>query len=125
MQEDLSQRYEQTKNIENQLHQIAEMNRTMATELSSQMEMAEQMYTDALFATTNLERGNVQLGKAARVKKESGCNSFIVLVGAAFLLLFVDYVYPGRRQFCGAIRCISLNIIEYGLLRMSAGNVRL
>lgn len=95
MQEDLSQRYEQTKNIENQLHQIAEMNRTMATELSSQMEMAEQMYTDALFATTNLERGNVQLGKAARVKKESGCNSFIVLVGAAFLLLFVDYVYPG------------------------------
>lgn len=71
------------------------MNRTMATELSSQMEMAEQMYTDALFATNNLERGNFQLGKAAKVKKDSGCTSFIVLVSAAILLLLVDYVYPG------------------------------
>jgi t-SNARE complex subunit (syntaxin) len=95
VQEDLSQRYEQTKSIEQNLHQIAEMNRAMATELTSQMEMAEKMYTDALFATTNLERGNVQLGKAAKVKKESGCNSFIVLVAAAILLLLVDYVYPG------------------------------
>lgn len=91
----MSQRYEQTKSIEQQLHQIAEMNRVMATELTSQMEMAEQMYTDALFATTNLERGNVQLGKAAKVKKESGWNSFVVLLVAALLLLVIDYVYPG------------------------------
>jgi t-SNARE complex subunit (syntaxin) len=95
LQEDLSQRYEQTRNIELQLHQVAEMNRTMAMELTSQMEVAERLYTEALSATSNLDRGNVHLRRAANVKKQSGYSMFIILLGAAIALLVIDYVYPG------------------------------
>lgn len=95
MQEDLSNRFEQARTIEQQLHQVAQLNRSMATELTSQMEVAERLYTEALVATNNLDSGNIQLRKAAKVKQSSGCTMFGILVCAAAALLVVDYVYPG------------------------------
>lgn len=95
MQEDLSHRFEQARTIEQQLHQVAQLNRSMATELTSQMEVAERMYTEALIATNNIDSGNVNLRKAAKVKQSSGCTMFSILVCAAAALLVVDYIYPG------------------------------
>lgn len=95
MQEDLSHRFEQARTIEQQLHQVAQLNRSMAVELTSQMEAAERLYTQALVATNNIDSGNVHLRKAAKVKQSSGCTMFGILVCAAVALLIVDYVYPG------------------------------
>lgn len=67
----------------------------MATELTSQVEAAERLYTEALVATNNIDSGNIQLRKAAKVKKSSGWTMFGILVSAAAALLVVDYVYPG------------------------------
>lgn len=67
----------------------------MAVELTSQMEVAERLYTEALVATNHIDSGNINLRKAAKVKQSSGCTMFGILVCAAAALLVVDYVYPG------------------------------
>lgn len=77
------------------MHEIAQINRSMASELTTQMEQSEKLYTDAVIATDHLHSGNVQLRKTVAVKKGSGWYLFLTLVGAGFALLVADAVYPG------------------------------
>jgi t-SNARE complex subunit (syntaxin) len=95
LQEALHQRFEQTRAIEAQMHDIAQINRTMALELATQMEQAEQLYAEALIATEHLHRGNVQLKKTVGVKKGSGWFLFAFLVIAGVILLILDTLMPG------------------------------
>jgi hypothetical protein len=71
------------------------MNRTMAIELSNQMEAAEKLYAEAVAATGFIERGNVQLKRTADVKRSSGWFMFLILVCAGVALLVIDFWYPG------------------------------
>ena len=95
VQEVLNKRFDQAQSIERQMHDIAQIHRTMAVELSAQMEQAEKLYTDAVIATEHLHRGNVQLKKTVAVKKGSGWYMFIVLVAAGIGLLLADALFPG------------------------------
>jgi t-SNARE complex subunit (syntaxin) len=95
VQQALTQRFEQTRAIERQMHEIAQTNRSIATELTAQMEQAERLYTDAVIATDFIHRGNVQLKKTVAVKKSSGWFLFVVLLAAGTALLVMDALYPG------------------------------
>jgi t-SNARE complex subunit (syntaxin) len=95
VQEVLHARFEQTRALEAQMHEVSQLERSMAVELTAQLEQAERLYTDALVATEHLQRGNVQLKKTVGVKRGSGWFLFIVLVGAGVLLLIIDALYPG------------------------------
>jgi hypothetical protein len=77
------------------MHDIAQINRTMALELASQMEHAERLYTEALVATEHIHHGNVQLRKTVGVKKGSGWFLFAFLVAAGIILLILDRLLPG------------------------------
>ena len=95
VQEVLNERFEQTRAIERQMHEVAQLHRSMAVELTLQLEQAEKLYSDALIATEHMQRGNVQLKKTVGVKKGSGWLLFWVLISAGLALLVVDWLYPG------------------------------
>ena len=94
-QEVLSKRFEQARAIERQMHEIAQINRSMATELTAQMEQSEKLYADAIIATDHMHSGNVQLRRTVAVKKGSGWYVFMTLVVAGLALLVLDALYPG------------------------------
>lgn len=77
------------------MHDVSQLGRSMAVELTSQMEASEKLYRDALVATEHIGQANVQLRKTVAVKKGSGWWLFLLLVAAGIALLVADALYPG------------------------------
>ena len=95
VQDALRQRFEQARVLERQMHDVSQLGRSMAVELTSQMEASEKLYRDALVATEHIGQANVQLRKTVAVKKGSGWWLFLLLVAAGIALLVADALYPG------------------------------
>ena len=77
------------------MHEVAAIQRSMAVELTAQVEQAEKLAADALVATEHVGQGNVALRKTVGVKKGSGWLMFGILVAAGVALLIIDHLYPG------------------------------
>lgn len=59
--------------------------------LTTQTELSEQLYEDAIATTSTVEKGNEQLREAKRRTKDSRLFILVFLIGASMSLLFLHY----------------------------------
>lgn len=93
LQNELLRRVDEVANAEKTVREIATLNQMFSTAILAQSEQIEQLYTEAVAATSNLDRGNVQLQKAIRSNKSGRKYLFIFLILSTLGILFLDWFY--------------------------------
>jgi syntaxin 18 len=71
--------------------EISALQTELLTHLQTQTQITEQLYEDAIAATGQVEKGNVQLREAKRRAKDSRLFILVFLIGASLSLLFLHY----------------------------------
>ena len=74
--------------------EISQLNQVFSTQIQEQSEQLELLYEEALEATVNLDKGNVELGKALKYNKEGGRIIISIILFFTAALLFLDW-YQG------------------------------
>jgi syntaxin 18 len=82
---------ESVQQAEARLMDISALQMELVTRLTQQTELTDQLYEDALTATSTVEKGNEQLKEAKRRAKDSRLFILVFLLGASFSLLFLHY----------------------------------
>ncbi len=82
---------ESVQQAEVRLRDISTLQMELVTRLTQQTELTDQLYEDALTATSTVEKGNEQLREAKRRAKDGRIFILVFLVGASFSLLFLHY----------------------------------
>ena len=84
---------ESVHQAEARLMDISALQMELVTRLTQQTEVTDQLYEDALTATSTVEKGNEQLKEAKRRAKDSRLFILVFLLGASFSLLFLHYYW--------------------------------
>lgn len=82
---------ESVQQAEARLRDISTLQIELVTRLTQQTELTDQLYEDALTATSTVEKGNEQLKEAKRRAKDGRIFILVFLIGASFSLLFLHY----------------------------------
>jgi syntaxin 18 len=84
---------DQVQHAERTVREIATLNQMFSTAILHQSEQIEKLYSEAVAATHNIGRANVQLDKAIRTNKSAQKIIFILLLLASLTVLFLDWFY--------------------------------
>jgi len=76
---------------EARLMEISALQMELITHLTSQTELTDQLYEDAIASTSMVEQGNTQLVEAKRRSKDSRLFILVFLIGASLSMLFLHY----------------------------------
>ena len=82
---------ESVQQAEARLRDISTLQMELVTRLTQQTELTDQLFEDALTATSTVEKGNEQLKEAKRRAKDGRIFILVFLIGASFSLLFLHY----------------------------------
>ena len=82
---------ESVHQAEARLMDISALQMELVTRLTQQTELTNQLYEDAITATSTVEKGNEQLKEAKRRAKDGRLFILVFLLGASFSLLFLHY----------------------------------
>ena len=82
---------ESVQQAESRLMDISALQMELVTHLTKQTELTDQLYEDAITATSTVEKGNEQLKEAKRRAKDGRLFILVFLVGASLSLLFLHY----------------------------------
>lgn len=82
---------ESVQQAESRLMDISALQMELVTRLTQQTELTDQLYEDALTATSTVEKGNEQLKEAKKRAKDGRLFILVFLIGASFSLLFLHY----------------------------------
>ncbi|KAI8367021.1 hypothetical protein EDC96DRAFT_462202 [Choanephora cucurbitarum] len=91
MLEELSNTLNQVKNAEKALLEIATLQTQLTNHLAAQTIQTDRLYADAIATTNRVEQGNTQLISARERNRSSRKFMVAFLVGASFVLLFLDW----------------------------------
>lgn len=93
LQEELIETADEVQRAERNIREIATLNQMFSTAILQQSEQIEKLYSDAVAATGNIKKANVQLDKAVKVNRSSQKIMFFFLLFASIALLFLDWYY--------------------------------
>ena len=93
LQEELLGTADEVMLVERNVREISVLNRMFSTTILQQSEQIEKLYNDAVAATSNISRANVQLDKAVKTNRSSQKWMFMLLLCASLTLLFLDWFY--------------------------------
>ena len=93
LQAELLNMTDQVQHTERTVREIATLNQMFSTAILHQSEQIEKLYGEAVAATTNISRANIQLGKAVKTNKSAQKCMFLLLLMASLGLLFLDWWY--------------------------------
>jgi len=85
---------ESAAQVQRTMVEISQLNQVFSTQIQEQSEQLELLYEEALEATVNLDKGNVELGKALKYNKEGGRIIISIILFFTAALLFLDW-YQG------------------------------
>lgn len=91
MLENLNNTLNQIKSAEKALLEISTLQTQLTNHLAAQTLQTDQLYADALATTKTVERGNTQLLSAKERNRGSRRFMLAFLIGASFVLLFLDW----------------------------------
>jgi len=91
--EELTQLSTRVQETEKMMQEIATLNQMLSTQIMGQTEQIEMIYFDAVTASLNMTRGNVHLRKAVDLNRSARKYVLVLMVLAAFVLLFFDRFY--------------------------------
>ncbi|CAO3612078.1 unnamed protein product [Mucor fragilis] len=91
MLEDLNNTLNQVKSAEKALLEISTLQTQLTNHLAAQTIQTDKLYADAIATTEKVEQGNLQLITARERNKSSRNFMLIFLLGASFVLLFLDW----------------------------------
>ncbi|KAL9545698.1 hypothetical protein MBANPS3_007034 [Mucor bainieri] len=91
MLEDLNNTLNQVKSAEKALLEISTLQTQLTNHLAAQTIQTDKLYADAIATTDKVEQGNLQLFRARERNKSSRNFMLIFLMGASFVLLFLDW----------------------------------
>lgn len=91
LQEQLASAAQQAQGIERTVREITTINQMISTAVMQQAEMIEQLYNNAVDATHNIKRGNVDLKKTIQLNRSSRYYLLVLMVTLSLLLLFFDW----------------------------------
>ncbi|KAI8367720.1 hypothetical protein BD560DRAFT_399360 [Blakeslea trispora] len=91
MLEELSNTLNQVKNAEKALLEIATLQTQLTNHLAAQTIQTDRLYADAIATTDRVEQGNLQLISARERNRSSRKFMLAFLIGASFVLLFLDW----------------------------------
>lgn len=73
------------------MREIATLNQMFSAAITQQSEQIEKLYAEAVAATANISRANVQLGKAIRTNRSARKYLVIFFLVASLGMLFLDW----------------------------------
>lgn len=91
MLEDLNNTLNQVKSAEKALLEISTLQTQLTDHLAAQTLQTDRLYADAIATTDKVEQGNLQLMTARERNKSSRKFTLAFLIGASFVLLFLDW----------------------------------
>ncbi|KAK4511715.1 RHO1 GDP-GTP exchange protein 2 [Mucor velutinosus] len=91
MLEDLNNTLNQVKSAEKALLEISTLQTQLTNHLAAQTIQTDKLYADAIATTEKVEQGNLQLITARERNKGSRNFMLVFLLGASFVLLFLDW----------------------------------
>jgi syntaxin 18 len=91
MLEELNNTLNQIKNAEKALLEISTLQTQLTNHLAAQTIQTDRLYADAIQTTEKVEQGNLQLFSARERNKSSRKFMLAFLIGASFVLLFLDW----------------------------------
>jgi syntaxin 18 len=91
MLEDLNNTLNQVKSAEKALLEISTLQTQLTNHLAAQTIQTDKLYADAIATTDTVEKGNLQLITARERNKSSRKFILAFLIGASFVLLFLDW----------------------------------
>lgn len=91
MLEDLNNTLNQVKSAEKALLEISTLQTQLTNHLAVQTVQTDKLYADAIATTDTVEKGNLQLMTARERNKSSRKFMLAFLIGASFVLLFLDW----------------------------------
>lgn len=91
MLEELNNTLNQVKNAEKALLEISTLQNQLTSHLAAQTAQTDRLYADAIATTDKVEQGNLQLMTARERNKSSRKFMLAFLIGASFVLLFLDW----------------------------------
>lgn len=91
MLEDLNNTLNQVKSAEKALLEISTLQTQLTNHLAAQTIQTDKLYADAIATTEKVEQGNLQLITARERNKSSRNFMLVFLLGASFVLLFLDW----------------------------------
>ncbi|KAG2214655.1 hypothetical protein INT46_005672 [Mucor plumbeus] len=91
MLEDLNNTLNEVKSAEKALLEISTLQTQLTNHLAAQTIQTDKLYADAIATTEKVEQGNLQLITARERNKNSRNFMLIFLLGACFVLLFLDW----------------------------------
>lgn len=91
MLEELNNTLNQVKSAEKALLEISTLQNQLTSHLAAQTAQTDRLYADAIATTDKVEQGNIQLMTARERNKSSRKFMLVFLIGASFVLLFLDW----------------------------------
>ncbi|KAL4449036.1 hypothetical protein ABPG77_007753 [Micractinium sp. CCAP 211/92] len=91
LQQELMGMNDQVQHAERTVREIATLNQMFSAAITQQSEQIEQLYAEAVAATTNISRANVQLGKAVRTNRSARKYLLVFFLVASLGMLFLDW----------------------------------
>ncbi|KAI8968366.1 snare-complex protein syntaxin-18 N-terminus-domain-containing protein [Mycotypha africana] len=91
MLEELNNTLNQVRNAEKALLEISTLQNQLTSHLAAQTIQTDRLYADAIATTEKVSQGNLQLISARERNKSSRKFMLLFLVGASFVLLFLDW----------------------------------
>lgn len=93
LQRELLSMTDQVQHAERSVREIATLNQMFSTAIVQQAQQIEQLYAEAVAATSTIGGANVQLDKAIRANKAGQKCMFLLFLVASLGLLFLDWWY--------------------------------
>ncbi|KAL4422617.1 hypothetical protein ABPG75_008814 [Micractinium tetrahymenae] len=91
LQQELIGMNDQVQHAERTVREIATLNQMFSAAITQQSEQIEKLYAEAVAATTNISRANVQLGKAIRTNRSARKYMIVFFLVASLGMLFLDW----------------------------------
>ncbi|KAJ3331808.1 hypothetical protein HDU76_002156 [Blyttiomyces sp. JEL0837] len=85
--------FESVRTATQSIQEISEMQNQMAFHLQAQEKAIEQLHSDAITATDNIEMANVHLKKAQKLFADSRLWVIVFFLVISFIVLFLDWFY--------------------------------
>ncbi|KAI3430361.1 hypothetical protein D9Q98_004956 [Chlorella vulgaris] len=82
---------DQVQHTERTVREIATLNQMFSTAIMQQGEQIEKLYGEAVQATLNIDRANVQLGKAIKTNTAARKYMIVFFLVASLCILFLDW----------------------------------
>jgi syntaxin 18 len=81
----------QVQHTERTVREIATLNQMFSTAIMQQGQQIEKLYGEAVQATLNIDRANVQLGKAIKTNTAARKYMIVFFLVASLCILFLDW----------------------------------